>query len=295
MEQYTDTYQAIKKGSPFSLRALFRDWALTGLTYKDRLTGIQKYLKTPRVQFLYIHHSFRDELANFEKLLDRLSRDHTFISYSEAVERVLENRIDKPYISFSSDDGFKNNLLAAEVLNKYKAKACFFINPGLIGESDFKKISGHCKHKLHLPPVEFMNWDDVQQMLAQGHEIGGHTMYHDNMVSMNEAFLKQDTGDTFRILSERCGNTRHFAFPYGRFHHFSEKGRKAVFDAGFASCASAERGCHFNTGTRISPEQLCIRRDHVILDWGMDQIFYFIADNVRKNKSSNTFPYSERV
>ena len=70
----------------------------------------------------------------------------------------LNNKIDKPYIAFSSDDGFKNNLFAAEILNNYGASACFFINPGLVEECDFQKIKNHCRNKLHLPPIEFLNW-----------------------------------------------------------------------------------------------------------------------------------------
>lgn len=292
--QYIDSYQSIKQNIPVNLRSVARNMALTLLTLKDRFTSISDYLKTPRVQFLYIHHSFRDELSSLDCLLKQLSIDHTFISYSEAVSRVLENRIDKPYISISSDDGFKNNLLAAEILNNYGAKACFFINPGLIEENDFEKIRRHCSEKLHLPPIEFLNWNDIQQLLVQGHEIGGHTMYHDNMAAMKSETLQTDIKMTFDIITARCGKAEHFAFPYGKFINFSEFGRKTVFENGFKSCASAERGCHFNHQGLIPSDRLCIRRDHVLLDWNINHIFYFLANNVRKEGNQNNFfPYKQ--
>ncbi len=292
MEQFIETYKEIKDLVPHSFRASLRSMALSGLALKDKLTGLEKYLNIPRVQFLYIHHSFKDELHNLDKLLKILSKNHTFIPYGEAVDLILNNKIDKPYLSISSDDGFKNNLDAAAILDNYNAKACFFINPGLIGEQDFEKVKRHCREKLHLPPVEFLDWDEVLKLQAQGHEIGGHTMFHENIAELSDAQLKADMQQTFEIIATHCGEVKHFAFPYGRFYHFSEKGRKAVFDAGFISCATAERGCHINHEGKLAPEQLCLRRDHVILDWNMDHILYFMANNARKRSDAgNLFPY----
>ncbi|MES2618290.1 MAG: polysaccharide deacetylase family protein [Bacteroidota bacterium] len=292
MERFTETYTEIKKEVPFSARAVIRNLALTGLSFKNRLLGIEQFLTVPRVQFLYIHHSFKDELDQLRRLMYELSKHHTFISHSEAVNKVLTNTIDKPYISISSDDGFKNNLYAADILNEYNAKACFFINPGIIDEKNFKTISTHCRTKLEFPPVEFLTWDDVAQLQQQGHEIGGHTMYHDVMANMSDTQLESDLQNTYDILLSKCGTVKHFAFPYGRFFHFNEAGRKAVFKAGFTSCASAERGCHINSNQITANDRLCIRRDHVILDWNMQHILYFLANNVvKKSTMNNQFPY----
>jgi len=95
--------------------------------------------------------------------------------------RLLSGTVDKPYIAWSSDDGFKNNAIAAEVLNNYGAKACFYINPETIGLSDKNKIKQFCDVKLKMPPIAFADWRDVELLLKQGHEIGSHTMAHDNV------------------------------------------------------------------------------------------------------------------
>ncbi len=292
MSQFVENYSEIKANSTTNMRSLLRATVLNALAWKEQIGGINHWLSKPRVQFLYIHHSFKDELENLNQLMKMLSKQHTFISYSEAVERVLENTIDKPYISISTDDGFKNNLPAAEVLNRYNAKACFFINPGLINVTDYNKIATHCKEKLHLPPIEFLNWDEVSQLQAQGHEIGAHTMFHDNMAKLTTEQLIDDLQACFRKINEHCGEVKHFAYPYGRFYHFNANARKAVFEIGFISCASAERGCHTVHFGDLKKEDLCIRRDHVILDWKQNHIFYFLANNVRKmNANTNLFPY----
>ena len=95
--------------------------------------------------------------------------------------------------------------------------------------------------------------------------------------------------ETYRILNERCGHVKHFAFPYGRFFHFNDIGRKAVFDAGYITCATAERGCHINPVSPISAEQLCIRRDHTVLGWDINHIMYFLINNAKNVRVNNNF------
>ena len=289
---YCETYKEVKLLQQKRIRDYLREFALNGLSTLDLIRGTQKDLSRSRIQFLYVHHVFKDEEKKLELLLKRLALDHCFLSYSEAVTRILEGEIDKPYISISSDDGFKNNLRAAEILNNYGAKACFFINPGIVGASDFVTVKGFCRDKLRFPPVEFLDWDDIHKLLNMGHEIGSHTMNHINIAQSARELIKEECENSFQILKSRCGDVKHFAFPYGRFFHFNEMGRKTVFESGFSSCASAERGCHVNPYGQISNQELCILRDHVILSWNINHIFYFLANNSRKaSPKNNYFPY----
>ena len=290
--KFITTYRELLEWRPHSLRDRIRNIALKGLALKDLVTSAEKqFMDKPRIQFLYLHHVFKDEEKQLAQLLKRLSRHFEFISYSDAVDKVLAGAIDRPYISFSSDDGLKNNLRAAEILNEYNAKACFFVNPALIGETDYEKIKTHCLNVLDFPVTEFLNWNDVTALLNGGHEIGGHTMKHINIAKATSAEIAADAKETLAVLNNHCGAIKHFAFPYGRFFHFSEAGRKAVFEAGYTSCASAERGCHINPGAPLTSEELCIRRDHIVLNWGVDQIFYFIINNAKKaTPQNNLFP-----
>lgn len=289
---YFEHYSQVKKYNPHGLRGQLRNAALTGLGLVDKLKGIERDLQRPRVQFLYIHHTFKDEEARLERLLERLAVHHSFISYSEAVERILERRIDRPYISISSDDGFKNNLRTAEIMDRHNAKGCFFINPSMIGETDFATIAQHCKDRLNFPPVEFMDWDEVMHLQQNGHEIGSHTMAHINVAGTPAATFVEDCARSYETLTKRCGAVHHFAFPYGRFFHFNDAARRAVFEAGFTSCATAERGCHINHGTTLKREELCILRDHVVLDWPIDHVLHFLARSSRNaTPRNNLFPY----
>lgn len=288
-EHFIDYYGEVKKQKKATVKGAMRSLALSALA----ALSSDKALLKPRVHFLYIHHTFRDEEAQLESLLKRLSQHHTFISYSEAVQKVLSGQIDRPYITFSSDDGFKNNLKAAEILSRYNASACFFINPGIIGETDYGKISKHCNETLKFPTVEFLNWNEVNKLQEMGHEIGGHTMMHMNIAEHTADAINADLHDTYQSLLTHCGPTPHFAFPYGRFFHFSSVGRKAVFNNGFTTCATAERGAHITDGTTISAADLCIRRDHIVLGWEMSHIMYFITNSAAKATiANNYFPSS---
>jgi len=291
MEYYIN-YSDVKKVKNSGLRGNLRDMALYGLSAIQRITDYEKYLLKPRVQFLYIHHIFKDEEIKLEKLLKFLSKHHTFISHSEAQSRILSGNIDKSYISISSDDGFKNNLSAAKILEKYGVSACFFINPGIIEEKNYSKLKQYCNETLHFPPVEFLDWKEVEKIQSMGHEIGSHTMFHMRISNNPIESVKKDLKESFDLIKSKCGDVKHFAYPYGLFKDFTSEAKKAVFDTGYISCSTAQRGCHINHHTTIVENELCIRRDQVILDWNLNQILYFLIKNSKTaTTSNNLFPY----
>ncbi|MFB6258217.1 MAG: polysaccharide deacetylase family protein [Flavobacteriales bacterium] len=278
------------------LRPLLRDRALDLFSKGYRISGrLKKGLEEPRVQFIYLHHCFEDEVKGLRTLLETLKQDHEFISYSRAVEMLLNGaRIDRPYIAFSSDDGFRNNLKMASVMEDLGARCCFFLVPELVGAKDPDFIEKTCAERFHFPPVEFMDGEDVKGLLENGHEIGSHSFSHPNMAGLSLEEGQRELRKGKEELEAAFGPVRHFAWPYGRFFHFRAELAEASFEAGYRSCASAERGAHLPAANGSKPEELCIRRDHVILDWPLDHTLFFLARNgirVAEGKAANTFPY----
>ena len=267
------------------IRHILRDKTLDFYSLKNKLFHDIQYLKKPRIQFLYIHHVFTDELKKFDTLLQSLSLYHEFISYSEGVEKILTGEIDKPYIIISSDDGFKNNMDAARILDRYGIKGCFFINPSSIGLTDFKDIKKFCNSKLNFPVTEFMTWDDVEFLLNSGHEIGSHTMNHIDISKHSTEEVESELLDSFNLINSKCGSVKHFAYPFGSFSFFNKEAMESVFSVGYESCASAERGCYFAQKDKINKNDLLIRRDHVVCAWDLDHIFYFLISNSKYKKN----------
>lgn len=274
-----------------SFYSVFRHIALNSLSKFYAFTNQLSFADKNRVQFLVLHHLFPDEEESFDLLLATLLREHTFITYSEAVEKVLKGHIDRPYIVLSFDDGIKNCLRALEIMNKYGAKACFFVCPYIIGKDDPLIIKKFCFQNLYMPPVEFLSWTDLEFIIRSGHEVGSHTLRHYNSVELTQEQGFMEIFKSFEILRSRLGSTKHFAWPFGGFSDFNESTRRAVFDVGYRSCASAERGCH-TVRTNRAPEELCIRRDHVVPSWPIQHIMFFLSRNCRTSSyETNQWPY----
>jgi peptidoglycan/xylan/chitin deacetylase (PgdA/CDA1 family) len=285
---FVENYWEIERGKPPGLRSKIRSFALDVLSATSGMKNNTEWLQKPRIQFLYIHHIFKDEEKALQDLIDELLKDHVFISYSEGVKRLIEGNIDKPYIVISSDDGLKNNVTAARILNANGISACFFICPAIVGEKNNERVAEFSKVRLDFPPVQFMDWNEVDQLMKMGHEIGGHTMNHVNLGKVSPEIAQTEISECKNILDRHCNNVSHFAFPYGRYSDFPTAHKDFVYGAGFESCATAERGCHISNG-RIDPMELLIRRDHIILTWPMAHIRYFIVKNSQKADYSNNF------
>lgn len=273
-----------------SVRRIARHAALTALAVSYKLTGRMSSLKRNRVQFVYLHHIFEEEVTGFRRLLRFLSRSHSFISYSEAVERVRRGEIDRPYVCVSFDDGLKNCLRAARVMDEFGVSGCFFICPSIIGETDRQKLKEFCVRKLALPATDMLTWNDVETLIKTGHEIGSHTMSHPVLSRIPQDRAQHEIGQSYEILTRRVGAVKHFAWPEGRFFHFNPAAARSVFAAGFQSCASAERGCHV-TRPEPNPTGLCIRRDYIAAKWPLSHAAYFLASNSRTaSEKSNLWP-----
>lgn len=286
---FIDTYQAVRNTTRQpTMRSRIRHLVLNGISY-----GISNKapIDKPRIQFLLFHHTFKDEESNFDRLLNALAKEYSFISYTEAIEKIRRNDIDRPYLCFTSDDGFKNNLRAAKVLNRYNVKCCFFVCPGIIGVTDYQKITSFNKLQLNFPPVEYLNWNDLDELKRQGHEIGGHTLHHINLVTTPLEEMKREVVGSFEVLQERYGAVEHFAWPYGLQQHIYQKAWDTVFEAGYKSIASGIRGCHINNFDKDEQnlKTICIWRDNIELNWPLNHILYFLRRNAQSANPTTPF------
>ena len=272
---WTTSYAAIHRPNA---RYIARSAALSALAAIGEMTGrTTAALSRPRIHFVYLHHIFKDEIEPFRRLLDSLTKSMTPIGYGDAVERCVRGPIEKPYLAFSFDDGFKNCLDAAKVLEEFGARACFFVCPDVIEASEERQIT-FARDRLHLPPVEFMNWADIDSLRSRGHEIGNHTIGHVRLSDVADPREPIERG--LAQLRLRYGDVKHFAWPYGNFNAMSDAARAAVFASGHASCASGVRGAHVVPAG--DTQSLCIRRDHVIAAWPLAQVRYLLAQSALK-------------
>lgn len=269
-------------------RAAARAAALDVLSFAAKQAGLTDAgLQRPRVHFLFLHRIRPGEEDSFRQLLLEIQRDHRVVTYSEAVARVIDGRIDGRYACFSFDDGFSSCLRAASLLKAEGLAACFFVCPGLVGMSreDLAR---------YIPGIDRverggMTWKDLERLLADGHEIGSHTVSHPVLAKSSSEEVARQIFASRDELVDRFGIVRHFAWPRGRFHHFTASARQLVEDAGYVSCASGERGSHPAPAGAVAYP--CFRRDLIDLAWPLEHILYFIGRSGRKSDSStNEWP-----
>ncbi len=275
---YVRRYANLPERDP---RAGLRGFALTALGRLAPLLGRgRRALARPRLQVLNLHHVFPDEEAGFRALLEWLRRTgHDLVPYGEGVRALSEGTLTRPSVAFTFDDGLATCVRAAEILEEFGAVGCCFVVTSMVGETDPTRVARFTAERIHMPPVKFLSWHDVEWLLRRGHEVGSHTHAHLMVAETSEQALAEDLERSRELLTARCGGASHFSWPYGRFHHFSRAGAEAVFAAGFDTCASAERGAHPpSSGSDL--RDLCIRRDHAIAAWPLSHHRWFIGNAV---------------
>lgn len=269
--------QRILKGS--RVRTSVRHIALSVLS---RLANnrTKKSLKVDRVQNLYFHFLPEEDVDNFLSLIRRLSQDHHFIPYSEAIDRIKSGDIDKPYLSISFDDGFESNRRAAELLAHEGISACFFVCPGMVGKDRGfleREFSGDIGSEKRM-----MTWTEIDTLINLGHEIGSHTIDHSVLAELPQEAAEEQIVESKKMLEAKLGEIKHFAWPRGRFHHFRSELVDTVFEAGYESCASAVRGSHL-TQLDLSG---CIRRENCVTSWPIDHVLYLLGRSTRRSDHS---------
>lgn len=261
------------------LRQTARHGVLDLLAASRRLGGRLRVPADSRVVQILLLHAIRPgEEPRFRRLLSVLADQYAFLSYTEAVQRIYSGEIDRPYLTFSFDDGLSSCLTAAKIMAEFGALACFFVCPPLAAETDPATISRFCRERLLIPPDRFLAWNDLESLVSDGHEIGSHALRHLVMKGLSPAQLQEELGESRQTLLSRLGQGRHFAWPYGRFFHFSRLVLDEVFRAGYQSCASAERGCHAPHSMQ-SCREICLRRDNCEAAWPLSHTLYFLCRN----------------
>lgn len=287
MVTYADIQRYQERSLGVRVRRLLRRRALDAVS---AFSG-ERALDRPRVQVLFLHHVMPDEERPFRALIERLLRQHVFVPYSEAVSRVVSGDIDRPTISVTFDDGVRSQLRAAEILREYGISACFFVCEAMLDSPADAEVAAFCARELGLPPVELLTWSGVEQLAANGHEIGNHGRQHRPLASLSGGELAGEIGGALESLRRRLGKVEHFAWPRGWVEAFSAEAAAEVFRSGHRSCASGVRGCHV-AGPAREARDVCIRRDHVVAADPLRHTTYFLAKNsLRATDATRDWPW----
>ncbi|MBQ9714125.1 MAG: polysaccharide deacetylase family protein [Clostridia bacterium] len=102
----------------------------------------------------------------------------------------------KKAVTFSFDDGVRQDIRLVEILNKYGLKGTFNLNSGLLG------LPGCLKH---------LNVDHTKikasevKALYEGHEIAVHSLTHPTLVDLDEETIIRQVEEDRKALEAICG------------------------------------------------------------------------------------------
>lgn len=226
----------------------------------------------PHLRIVYYHYICSDEQQRFATQLKFFRDYYDVVGLSEGLARLRTGQLQGPTLAITFDDGFKNNrTIAAEILAQHGCAACFYVATAFVTLTSAQRmhVEVFCRQNLRLPvAMPNMDWNDLQQLLKAGHEIGSHTVTHPALVECPDDIIWHEVVESKRILESELGRSvKHFSVPFGARAYYTANINHMVSRAGYQSCAYGVRGANLN---RCDPFQL--RRDVMVGRWSVREV-----------------------
>lgn len=217
----------------------FLGWLTFRSGYYRRLSrGRAPVVLFHRVDDEYSGNPISCTTQEFERYCAFFARFFDVVSLSELVERVQRGQDLSGKLAITFDDGYADNVAAAQTLGRHGLTACFFIATGYIGtERDgwWDVEQGVRSH--------WMSWTDVANLHASGFEVGAHTVNHVDLGRVEGQEARREIECSRTALERITGRqVQHFSYPYGGQNHITNANRDIVQELGFRTCVSAYGG-----------------------------------------------------
>ena len=143
----------------------------------------------------------------------------------------------RPAVALTFDDGHKDNLTyALPIVRNHGATFTVFVTAGAI-EQDPRAIA---RFKTVLRPAtedfELLSWDDLEELVLNGCEIGSHTWDHPMLSHLSDAGIEFQLRESKELIARRLGLSRiGMCYPYGKYgRNVDERVLRATEQAGYA-------------------------------------------------------------
>jgi peptidoglycan/xylan/chitin deacetylase (PgdA/CDA1 family) len=194
-----------------------------------------------------------------------------------------ESKIPKRAVCITFDDGYANNATtAAKILREEGVPAIFYLTTGFIDgthalwvdrfenafrklnpdpradeklRAEYKKLAEDVREtklrelEAQVGPTELfplqkpMTWDQAADLLAQGFEIGAHTITHPILAACTPERMEQEISGSKKRIEEKLGTEcRFFAFPNGQPSDWNNEVISTISKTGFENCLTTIDG-----------------------------------------------------
>ena len=183
-------------------------------------------------------------LGNFERQVDWLiHQDWEILTVGELIRSKLS---EKNQAAISFDDGYRDQLSAANSLHKRGLQGTFFIIPGRAGQT----MGG----QTYYSQWKLMGLADLKLLIKYGHEIGGHSYSHPGPLTLQaKSMIKKEIENCHQwIQSFNSGQEIGFSYPHGAS---SSEVEASVQKAGYKYACGSRPG---SLGVRL--DNFCLPR-----------------------------------
>lgn len=116
--------------------------------------------------------------------------------------------------------------------------------------------------ELALRKLLYMDWDDVRVLRDAGIELGGHTVHHHVLATLDCAAQHSEVADGRSAMQSALGSGAvSFAYPFGRAWDWNADSIAAVRQAGFANAVTTHAGTNTAATPRFELKRLMIDED----------------------------------
>ena len=273
----TRTYAEWSKQAPLKARVRegLRDLYVTNLSLGKRIDR-----STDWIRFPFYHHVFEDEKTGFRDQLTYLKNYGEFVSLNDALSLVTNTGpLNGRYFCLTFDDGLKScHWGATPILSDLNIPAAFYLVTSMIGRS-FEPTDPIARNTFSFKgrdtTLDFLSWEECQEMVSAGMTIGSHTVNHARLSVLTDEQCLAELTQSKTEIEQRLGlECDHFCAPYGNpdtDFKISHHGNLAQ-SIGYKTFVTGQRG-----PTRKGDSPLSIKRDHVMANWGIHQLRYFLS------------------
>jgi len=213
----------------------------------------------------------KDDLI-FREFLRYIDRKATIISIQDAM-KMLKNdklRYNKVFVAFTFDDGFKECIKIASILDEFNCKAAFFINSNYIESNENYQLEFN--KRVDINTKKPMNWDDVKKLHLNGHLIGSHGLDHLDFGKIDKKTIETQLKKNKEILEDKLNyNCEYFSWTYGQFNNFPVN----ILELTLSYHSVIFSGTDFKN--YYSYDGKVINRRHIEPNWNRSYINYFLS------------------
>lgn len=110
----------------------------------------------------------------------------------------------------------------------------------------------------------FMNWQQAQELLKQGMEIGSHTLTHPILSQIDIEHHEKEIIDSKLLLEERLNyEINSIAYPVGRYYCYNEKSIEFTLAAGYKIAFNNEPGFHRSISNALDINRFCVSTNDI--------------------------------